>query len=247
LKNGFLKLTFLLFVISSCSSYYQISDEKADLKKIEVGNLEEDPDINFLIQPYKYQLEKQMGEVLGEAAVELPKGQPESLLTNFLADAILEYTNSKTTEEIDFCVLNYGGIRLPSLSKGAITKGVIYELLPFDNFLTVLEIDAEILSSFFDHIAVKEGFPVSKNVSFAMDTINNIALGIKINGEPLQGSYKVLVPDYIANGGDQCAMLKPLAQNNLGIYLRDAMIGYFNQNKKAISPKLDGRLTFYAQ
>jgi len=246
LKSTLFKLTILIF-LSSCSSYYQITDEKSNLQKVDASTIEEDSDINFLIKPYKYQLEKQMGEVLGEAAVELPKGRPESLLTNFLADAILDYTLTQTEEEIDICVLNYGGIRLPSLSQGDITKGAIYELLPFDNFLAILELDVPTITAFFNHIAVKEGFPVSKNVHFTMDTINNKALDITVNGNPLQGTYKVLVPDYIANGGDQCAMLKPIPQNNLGIFLRDAMIGYLKSNKQPVSPILDGRLQFYAQ
>ena len=59
---------------------------------------------------------------------------PESLLGNFVTDLCLrQYSNIA-----DICVMNNGGLR-SNLTKGEITRGDIYTLMPFENELVILE------------------------------------------------------------------------------------------------------------
>lgn len=208
--------------------------------------VKEDQQILNIIKPYKMQFESEMGAAVGIAAYELPKKKPEGILNNFLADAILEVCENKSEQAIDFCVLNYGGIRLPALPKGNISKSTIYELLPFDNYMTVLNMSSDRLQQFFDHIALKGGWPVSKQVQFKLDTLQNKAVDIKINGERLDSNrnYQVAMPDYIANGGDECSMLKTIPQQNLNILLRDAMLKYLKTHNDTIAPILEKRIIY---
>jgi len=212
----------------------------------EVYVIEEDQQLLNIIKPYKAQFESEMSAIVGLTAYELPKRKPEGILNNFLADAIFQVCQNASQKPIDFCVLNYGGIRLPALPQGDISKSMIYELLPFDNYMTVLNLSSDMLQQFFNHIALKGGWPVSEQVQFKLDTLKNKAVDIKINGEVLDLNriYKVVMPDYIANGGDECSMLKTIPQQNLNILMRDAMLDYLSIHNDTIAPTLEKRIYY---
>lgn len=235
---------FIFILFLSCNAFF--NPNKIPVAVSEVYTVEDDQAILNIIEPYKIELEDEMSEILGFAAYELPKGKPECLLSNFLADAILEECRKISEDTIDFCVLNYGGLRLPGLPEGNISKRLIYELLPFDNYMSVLELDKTTLQLFFDHIATKGGWPVSKEIAFKLDTTLLKATNITINEHAIgeKDTYKVVMPDYIANGGDQCSMLKPVTKNNLKLLLREAMLNYLYSNPDTISPKLDNRIYY---
>ena len=58
-------------------------------------------------------------------------------------------------EPVDFAVINYGGMRIPAIPKGPITRGKIFELMPFDNLLVVVRLDVSILTQFINHMAAR--------------------------------------------------------------------------------------------
>jgi len=237
-----IKYLWLVLIFTACSGpsfFKEISKPKKTNYQ-----LFEDNAINEIVAPYKAALVAEMSEVIGKAETELLKAKPESLLTNFLADAILSVTQKEM--EVDICLLNYGGIRLPSIGAGAITTGQIYELLPFDNYLSVLTFNKAELEGFANHIASLGGWPVSKQLNFVIDTAQQIAKNISFNGVVLNDTtnYTIVLPDYIANGGDNCSMLADLPRTDLPILLRDAMIDYFLDNKQTVNPVLDQRLKY---
>jgi len=238
--RNFIYIIIVLFFIA-CGSSNKI------LQPVnQVYDVAEDEKVLSIIEPYKIQFESEMSEVIGVCAYELPKKKPESTLNNFLADALLAVSQKQSKRPIDFCVLNYGGIRLPALPKGNITKGMIYELLPFDNYLVVLEMSSEIIQQFFNHIATNGGWPVSKQVQFKLDSELGKASNIKINGANVTAaeSYQVVMPDYIADGGDDCSMLKTIPQYNLNILMRDAMVEYLHSHKDTITSSLEKRIYY---
>lgn len=231
---------FVLFLIACGTSNKTLNPVS------KVYEVTEDKEVLHIIKPYKAQFEAEMNQVVGLCAFELIKKKPDGILNYFLADALYEVSGNLSEKPIDFCVLNYGGIRLPALAKGNITKSTIYELLPFDNYLVVLEMSAEMVQQFFNHIAVNGGWPVSKHIQFKLDTVQNKAVDIKINGKQLSNKkkYQVVMPDYIANGGDDCTLLKQIPQYNLNILMRDAMLDYLYAHKDTIAPKLEKRIYY---
>ena len=72
-----------------------------------------------------------MNEVLVISEEEFPKekGKPETKLGNLVADLSLEIAKRIYEDSVNFCLLNFGGLRT-SLPKGEITKGKIFELMP---------------------------------------------------------------------------------------------------------------------
>ncbi len=237
----------LLLGLAGCNRVWTSGPVQNDLLVVN-EDVSVSEEVNAIVAPYQKEMNRIMGEVIGESSMLLDLKQPESLLSNFLADMMLEVGNEVDGGTIDCSVLNYGGIRLPEIPKGDITKGLVYELLPFDNFITVLDLDQATMQSFLNHVAVKGGWPVSSSLRFELDTVKGVAKNIRINNQALSSFDKIRVamPDYIANGGDNCAMLKGIEQNNTGLFMRDGLIEYLENRDSSIGSTLDGRIS-YAQ
>jgi len=131
---------FAIFFFSCASSQQNIHE----LSSIESRNfqidstLAADPALMAYIQPYREDLNKKMGVVIGSAAVALSKGMPEAPLNNFIADLMLERANREFDKPVDVALTNRGGLRAV-IPKGPVTLGNIYEVMPFENELVVLE------------------------------------------------------------------------------------------------------------
>ncbi len=222
-----LAVIFLIAIFSACQKKAYFSSSEAqyyDLK--EEQNLTEDTDIKDFIKPYKVELDKEMDKVIGRTDKEMVKAKPESELGNWMADILLHQSEIYTKKEIDFAAVNYGGIRVPSLSKGDITKGKIFQLMPFDNLVVVLELDKKIMLQLFELMASKGGWPISKTVQYTIK--NGKPTDIKIKGKTLEDNktYTFAISDYIANGGDSCFFLKDAKRDNTGKLLRDALLEF---------------------
>jgi len=204
-----------------------------------------DSSLSAMLKPYKKGVDTQMQVVIGHTDIPLTKAQPESTLGNFLADATL-VAAQQLDRKVVAAIGNYGGIRLPYIAPGAITRGKIYELMPFDNLLTIIEIPGSDLQTLCDGIAQRKGWPVS---GLSFDIKNQKAMNVMVAGRPLVSSlvYKIAVNDYIARGGDNCDVLVPLKKRNTTLFLRDAMITYIlalEQQGKPLHPVLDKRIQY---
>lgn len=222
------------FVAQQNTAQYRI--QKAD-------TLSADSAIERLILPYRQKMSAQMDEVIAVAAQELTHTTPQGLLGNWAAEAIAVETEKILGEKLDFCTLNHSGLRVRSLPKGNITRGKIYELMPFDNAIAILTGDSAALQPYFQHIAAKGGWPLY-GASFEIK--DGKATNIRIRGEILRGgkNYRFVVPDYIANGGDNCDFLKKLPRKDLNKLMRDAFLDYCKSQTaqgKMLDATLDDR------
>ena len=236
----------LLFFISililvSCNKVYQTTGTKYQLY-----DLKETPssqsDINSLIEPYKSQLDGEMNAEIAQCTSTLTKTQPESDLGNWMCDALLVETNKLYEKGVDIAIQNYGGIRIPSLNEGPISRGNIFELMPFENRIVVLEMNGVVLNQLFNHIASLGGWPVSKGVKYQIK--NNALHQFTLNDAPIDNDriYTVSISDYIANGGDKCFFLKDLKRTTYQKLIRDSMFDYIKSNP-VISASIEGRTT----
>lgn len=186
----------------------------------------EDSSIDALIAPYRAEIQKEMSVVINHLDEDLTKRRPNSNLGNWFCDLLLDAGNELFDIDADFAAHNYGGIRVPSMAKGPITKGKIFELMPFDNTLLYLEMDASLVQQLLDRIAEYGGWPISKNLSFTVQ--DSSATNILIKGKPLSEdkTYLVLLPDYIANGGDNCDFLYAAKRTDSDKYIREVVINH---------------------
>ncbi|MFK7808847.1 MAG: 5'-nucleotidase C-terminal domain-containing protein [Saprospiraceae bacterium] len=239
-------LLFLALFITnfpSCRSSWQQSEIKS--QQYTISNKETaDPKIEAIIKPYREELSKAMDVVIGQNDVLLLKERPEGTLNNFVGDLLYEMTLHHYGP-IDFATANYGGLRIPSIPTGPVTLGKIYELMPFDNQITILKMKGDLLQQLLDRIAERRGWAISKHLRFQIS--NDKAINVTINGEPLTYDkiYTISIPDYIANGGDGCDFLEAAERTDLSILVRDAMIAFIKMKtakNEAISAQLDGRI-----
>lgn len=225
-------LLFILLVsVASCSKQVYTADVDTSYYRINYKN-KSDKDLDKLIAPYKSQLDDQMNEVIAVNPEEMSKARPSSVLGNWFSDALLEEASRIYGVDIDMSMQNYGGIRIPSLSKGDITVGKIYELMPFDNKLVLLELDGPTTKKLFDRIAAKGGWPISHTLS--MDIDGEKATNIKIKGEDfdINKTYTVALADYVADGGDGCFFLADGKRTDNDLLIRDIIIAHL-KNKPA--------------
>ncbi|RQO32333.1 hypothetical protein DBR32_01630 [Taibaiella sp. KBW10] len=209
-------------VMAACSSaHYTVATYQPKLITIS-DTIAPDKSMTAFLQPYKQKMDSNMNQVIGTSEVSLSKAQPESNMGNFVADAQLEAAQ-KLNAKVQVSVVNYGGLRIPFIGKGNITKGKIYELMPFDNMVTIVDVPGTILVEFCNHIAKRKGWPVS-GLSFTIK--NEQAEGILANGAAINPHliYKVALSDYIANGGDDCDFLKSCKRYPSPVFLRDAIM-----------------------
>ena len=237
-------LLFSVVLMTACKSYFPIQ-ENSLLVKVN-KSFPADTDIRVYYKPYKDSLDKIMKVPLAELAEDLTKQLPESTLGNLMADMLKTKTEEYYGQKIDIAILNYGGIRVPSLTKGTLMVEHAYLLMPFDNYLTVQILTGQQLQDFCDSMAVKKGWPVS-GISFQIK--NDKAIHILVNKEPIDLSkkYHLATNDYLANGGDGMAFLKSIPQIQTGKLFRDAIIEYWTAQTKAgkkISSQLENRISY---
>ncbi len=233
-----------VFLLASCATTYQPSSVQYNDYRVNTKQTNS-PEISSLLQPYSDSVNRNMNDVIAEAGMTLEKKQPEGTLGNVLADGMLAMAKENYKTNVDAAIINFGGIRLPSIAAGKITRGKIFELSPFDNILVLLNVKGSILQQLMDVAALKGGWPCA-GITYQIK--NKKAAGIVINGTALKEDavYTIALVDYIANGGDNCDMLRNIPQQNNGYLFRDAVMQYFSkmqQQGKKINGSLENRVT----
>ncbi|MDE6454135.1 MAG: bifunctional metallophosphatase/5'-nucleotidase [Muribaculaceae bacterium] len=178
---------------------------------------------------------------VGTSAVPLKQGSPE--LLNYVTDFVLE-RGRELVPDVDMAMMNRGGLRR-SLPKGDISEGQIIMMMPFYNYIDVIEISGADLQDAFDVTAAFGGQGVSSNVRATVNTTTKKATDITINGEPLDPTrtYRLATIDYLSSGGDY---MKPftrgtkVAQSPNVIY--NDLMDYMRRSNKKINPSGERRV-----
>ena len=219
-----------LLLLFSCTTTYNI--QSSNSKVIEI-KARADSSVLAIISPYQRGIEAEMNEVLTYSKIRLTKKGTESLLGNFVTDLCLNYSDAH------LCVMNNGGLRT-SIDKGPVSRGKIYELMPFDNELVVLELNKKDYLGLLNYICIRGGEPFS-GINITMNKEGNVINNSwPVNFENNE-KVKVLTSDYLANGGDKMSFFQNKKKYKLGIKLRDAIIDHCEKND-TITSRLDGRL-----
>jgi len=244
------KYILILVMLGSCIScakkVWQVTDDDTSYYRLDDRlDTDNDPGVEALIGPYRDELESEMNEVIGELAHSMSKKLPESTLGNFVAELLKAQTEIIINDSLDFAMQNHGGLRIPSLAAGQVTRGKVFELMPFDNMLVVITADGSIIKKLFGVVAKKGGWPMTEDIKLTIkDTIVSELLihNVAVQDDKL---YKFAINDYIANGGDNCDFLQEGKVETLDITVRDAILAFFERTKGTKhKSKLTGRVKF---
>lgn len=199
-----------------------------------------------LLTPYKYRVDSMMGHVIGTSAIDMDAHRPESLLSNLVADILREAASSTLGRPADMGLVNMGGLRT-TLSRGSITMGDAYEILPFENSLCILTLRGSSLRKLFENIAYRLGEGVSGvrlEVSADRKLLDATIGGLPIDDDRL---YTVATIDYLAEGNDGMSALTEATSRICppGATLRSLFITYVEQQAQAgrsVTAQMEGRV-----
>ncbi|XP_050665744.1 protein 5NUC-like isoform X4 [Leptidea sinapis] len=194
----------------------------------------------------------------------------ECNLGNLIADAMVykyssEYTGKEWTDA-PIAIIQGGGIRssISMAQKSAIvTKGDLITALPFEGVLVVVTMNGSILMQMLEHsvanlndiyypgeflqvsglkIVYDLKKPDNHKVVKAVARCWNCTVP-KYTDVDVRESYNVIMPYFVANGGDGYWMLKGLPTRVLDYNELSSTITYFRKYSP-VHPEIEGRITF---
>ncbi|MCI9608549.1 MAG: bifunctional metallophosphatase/5'-nucleotidase [Muribaculaceae bacterium] len=204
-----------------------------------------DPASAAILEPYRHDVDSILGIKIGRAAAPLVKA--DFGLVNLITDIVYRAGSDLNGKAVDMAVMNKGGIRC-DMPAGNITRGLIMQMLPFDNRIVLIDIKGSDLAAGFDVMAGRLGDGVS-NASAVFDPATGKCTQIYIGGKPLdpEKTYRVATIDYLATGGDYMRSFKNATETGRSSnVLYDDVITYLGKKPykgKKIKPDTNLRMT----
>lgn len=168
-----------------------------------------DPEIAAIVSRFQSEIAPVKNVVLGRTATDLSHDRNElSVLGEWSSDVMRQATGA------DIAFQNGGGLRA-SIPAGAVTMGHLYEVMPFDNTLVLLDLTGEQVLQVLNHgINGKAGTVQFSGLSLVTDSglpYGRQLLEVRLaDGSPLEQDkiYRVVTNDFMAAGGDEFTMLR---------------------------------------
>ena len=196
-----------------------------------------DPDVTAIMDYYEALIEDIKNEVIGCAASDITRDyRYESEMGDWVTDIMRAYDvdGDPATVDIHFALTNSGGLRA-DIDAGDITFGEVFEALPFDNTLVVVELDdSEVRQVLEEGITGAHGVVQVSGLKFKFDY--DAPVGSRIVGDVIDLStglpldptttYYVAVNDFMANGGDDYDTLPLNPQLNTYVLVRDIVVDW---------------------
>jgi 2',3'-cyclic-nucleotide 2'-phosphodiesterase (5'-nucleotidase family) len=217
-------------------------------KKVGVdGEVAEDPEIVALLAPRAARVEAAAKRLVGHLDRPLGRGKPESTMGNFVTDSMRQAMEAATGKIPDLCFTNMGGLRR-DLPAGAITAGMVTELMPFDNSLVVFELDGASLKIMMERLAARGDALSGGRYVREGDRLHDVTVGGK--DLDLHKTYRVCTNDYLFDGGGNYPLAPAKKVNTTGVLLRDALLSRFEDasaQKVPIEVSIEGRAVWREQ
>lgn len=230
--------------------HYEWSTERMDSKwDPEVksnGKIKGGSKTHEIIARYKPSVDR-LTEPIGKTDAEIAKGYPESPLSNFAADVILETARAYSGEQVDMAITNFGGLRT-SFPAGDITMYDVLSIFPFDNYIVIVDLKGKDIREMMENFAKRNTIEAVSGVKVVID--KGVLKELKVGGEPVNDgkTYKVATIDFLMSGGDHIYALKRGTNMvKTGIVLHQAVSDYIKALTaagKKVNPQKDGRVVF---
>ena len=242
-----------------CSHVYEGTDS-CDPKKAPKGaklvprvysgqTITPDPRVVKVIAPYLRRVAARRDEKVGVTISRTFERSyaSESPLGSLLADLLRRATSA------DVAIMNSGGIR-SELPAGEISYGDVFAVSPFDNYPTMAILSGDELTALLrDTLAGGRGIMQVSGLRYTIDATKKgperlVSISLE-DGTPLESSkyYSVLMPDFIATGGDHADVMKTIPRDRIQIHyrapLRDVIVEELRKVDVPLEPATYGRIT----
>lgn len=222
-----------------------IVKKSAEIQYIDQSKIKPDPDAAGILSKYEEKVKPIISEAVGEAAHDITGGYSndgDTALGNLIADGM------KAKMKSDFALMNGGGIR-DGIKKGPITWGDLYNVQPFGNVLTKLEIKGKDLREIINaQISPVYGPDYSiSGFSYTWNPETGQAVDVKMaDGTDIQPEkgYTVTVNQFMATAaGAKYGPIGKLGKNPVtGPEDLEATVDYVKSFSAPISYQTDGRI-----
>lgn len=193
------------------------------------------------LAPTKADLEREMNVQIGYAPERLWVREPECPMLNWATDALWEAAKKVYPGKVDIAIVNMGGMRC-EWPQGPITKGHVFELMPFDNHLVVLTLKGEDVISLCESFAQYGGQGVA---GMRVTVIDGHLADVQVGGKPVnpKALYTVATSDYLSGGTDHMdALTRYVDCWKSDLLIRDLYLEAV-QTQDTIRAAVDGRMT----
>lgn len=185
-------------------------------------------------------------DVIAYSTEEMVSGYPESALSNWFVDILMDKVKRLAGKKVDIGIVNFGGIRI-DMPKGEVILDDMLSMFPFKNQLVYVEQSGKQIRAILEGMAARR-FQVLGGVRVVAE--DGRLVSAEIGGEPLQDDkvYGLATISFLLGGGDGLS----LDHNALSITIFDdvdvidAILEHVYAETAAGRPieyKTDGRVT----
>ncbi|XP_025156635.1 apyrase isoform X1 [Harpegnathos saltator] len=222
-------------------------------------SVEQDPDILEALQPWKEVVDAEASRKVGSTRVELNNQcyREECNLGNFIADAMVDAYVEAIDDERYWTYAavscsNAGGIR-SGIEPSDITFGDLMTVYPFENTWDTLELTGETIKKILaagGNGLIWSGLKITYKMDGEGRSVEDVKIRCQACEYPVFGDvvdnvwYRLVVPSYLANGGDKYILFKNSSRNHqVGSLDIELLIKYVTKMSPIIAG-IDRRLTF---
>ncbi|UII79251.1 5'-nucleotidase C-terminal domain-containing protein [Flagellimonas sp. CMM7] len=249
---NYLKLKQIVVFITFCF-LLSCNQGKGPLSKVAGKQIKIDTSINAVdsIETFVAPFKNRINQVLDSTLAYAPKplllddGNRNTSMGNLMADIVFKETHpifkSKMEKELDFVVLNRGGIR-SIISKGDVTARNAYQVMPFENYISVVELSGTAVRKLISFLSTSErAHPVS-GIQIILDKKGGLE-SVSIQGSPFDENrnYYIATSDYLVQGGPSIGFFDEIiSTTDTGYLLRNAIIDHFKKTD-SVKAEVDDR------
>jgi 2',3'-cyclic-nucleotide 2'-phosphodiesterase (5'-nucleotidase family) len=216
------------------------------------ASIPDDPEIEKLLAPYSAKV-RALSVVIGRLDGQLKKETVGAgSLGNFVTDGIKTYAKTKLKKPVALTIMNAGGLRKNVIAAGELRASDIFELLPFENALMVVDLSGADLLKLLP--ATLRDAQSGARIEYKW---NDQARPEFLSGKLLDENgheqeidpnkiYTVVTIDYLlkVGGGAYAILHEAKSTAPLNVTLRDAIMEYVKNETAAGRPirhEVDGR------
>ena len=241
--------TLVLFALLSCRLVAQSPSTKAQVIPV-TASIPEDAEIQKVITPLAAEIKATFDLPLVQAPQGLFRGRrgEENLLGYWVSDVMRQAAQNVLGSPVRFAITNAGGLR-SNLRPGLLKVADIFEMMPFENELVVVELTgAEVIAVVKEGLVRRGGEPCSGVKAVVVGTPEAATYTLVWeDGSPIDpaSTVKVATSDYLYGGGDSIPTLKKGRKPfTTGVTLRQMLLDQcasLAKEKRELLPPATGR------
>ncbi|KAG5277446.1 hypothetical protein AALO_G00117710 [Alosa alosa] len=238
------------------------------------SSIQQDPAVLADVEEWKKSLANYTAQFVGKTLVYLNGTSQECRfrecnLGNLICDAMVDH-NIKYADEVQWnhvsaCLLNGGAVRSPideRARNGSITMEDLIAVLPFGSTFDLLQLKGSTIRKAFEHGVRRHGggtgeflqvsgfqveFDLSREPFQRVTSVHILCTECRVpRYEPMEDEkvYKLVMPSYIADGGDGYTMIKEEKLKHDSGDLDIAVVERYISESKRVHPAVEGRIKF---